>query len=180
MPQPVLKKITHSIPGGLISKSAHRLPKEYQHIASLMASVITGWTHTEDGIGGVLTAMLSAPSETQVNSMINSLQSTRAKIEILQSVLWSFNDNTLVSEFENFLNSDFKRAYKRRNEVAHGNWQWNIAYPDGLILNGVGGKPLKKRLVYKANDFEQSLNWVHNVGLSFLDFRTRFQSAERK
>jgi len=146
--------------------------------AMLIANIILQWTSVERSLGWLLCTILRADPSQSVR-MLDSLQSVRAKVEAIQAAAWTYNDSRLKGDLAEYFRTEFKRAQKRRNEIAHGDWGLMAEHPDDLILSGINGVRLKRPLRYSVRDMQETKLWVKIASGRVRELMNRFEGARR-
>lgn len=176
MPQPLRSP---SKPGNIsISLNLSRISSSHNDHAIRMASIITSWAALEGSFGPLFKTLTKAPSLTQSTATINSLSSFRAKCALLESASGVFEDSKIKAEFSKHLVGPVKKAYTRRNDVAHGIWGTNEKVPGKLVLLAYNGESLNPPMIYGIADHDESLQWIKVAMDGLLRFKVMFEHAQ--
>jgi hypothetical protein len=99
-----------------------------EQFAKAVGNVIVLWAHLEEAMLYVLEALLSDSFGQASRQIFRSVNSTQARIDIMQSLLESSPANENKGpQFDEIIN-EFKSLTKERNNCAHGLW---FSHEDG-------------------------------------------------
>jgi hypothetical protein len=170
MPQPLYPQPPE---GSFIYRPRALLSKRPNHAAGI-GLVSAEWAALEEQLILTLTRSLFAFSReggfAVAKTMLETVESTATRLEIISSVLEVRIPAEDFKFFETKLRPDIRKRAKERNRVVHSNWYVDDRYPDEVIAR-IDGNYVK----YSVKDFSDIAERIIRLNYNMIEFLGRFQ-----
>jgi len=154
------------------------LPDYMSEHAAALGNIIIAGSNLERSFQDLLAAIMKGANEEQSRAVIEQVQ-FRAREQIVQACAEIRNTPVVNKVLSECLGKGgiIKRAKKRRNEIAHGQW-CVFQGVNGLILTALDGSTVDPWLIYKLEDHKQSLDWLLEANRTVWDLILCYQNEK--